>query len=180
MGNEEQSLAFPFVRRVGPLAIVGLNSAEETPPFVAAGRLGPDQLEIAGEMLAKLRDEDVIRVVLIHHPPLVGLTSPRRALRDAAHAAHMLEQSGADLVLYGHNHVPALHWLETADGPLPIVGAASASASRAAGHEPLAQYNLFTFFRHGKALRIRHTVRGLDAPGGAVVRLSERILEPAG
>ena len=78
MGCEEDTLAFPFVSRVGPLALVGLNSAVETPPFVASGRLGPHQLEIAQEQLAELGEEGAIRVVLIHHPPLASLDTPRR------------------------------------------------------------------------------------------------------
>ena len=32
--------AFPFVRRLGPVALIALNSAVPTPPFVAAGELG--------------------------------------------------------------------------------------------------------------------------------------------
>ena len=31
---------FPYVRRIGGLALIGLNSAVPTKPFVAAGRLG--------------------------------------------------------------------------------------------------------------------------------------------
>ncbi len=177
MGGEEETLAFPFVRRAGPLALIGLNSAEETPPFVAAGKLGPDQLQVAGDLLARLGEEGAIRVVLIHHPPLAGLAPPRRALTDAAHFVRMIERSGAELVLYGHNHVPALHWIGTRDAQVPVVGAASASAARQIGDEPLAQYNVFTFFRHGNRLRIRQTIRGLETPSGSVVRLSERVLE---
>lgn len=177
MGGEEHSLAFPFMRRVGPLAIIGINSAEETPPFVAAGKVGKDQLIVVSEMLDGLRAENVVRVVLIHHPPLPNAAPPRRALSDAVHVTRVLEKVGADLVLYGHNHRPSVDWLDTADGPLPIIGAASASAARRHGNEPLAQYNVFTFFRHQKRLRIRHTVRGLETPDGPVVRLSEHILE---
>jgi len=34
--DSRPSMRFPFVRRVGPVALIGLNSAVETPPFVAA------------------------------------------------------------------------------------------------------------------------------------------------
>ena len=34
---------FPFVRRFGAIALVGLSSAVPTAPFIAAGRLGEDQ-----------------------------------------------------------------------------------------------------------------------------------------
>ena len=177
MGGEEETLAFPFVRRVGPLALVGLNSAVETPPFFASGLLGAHQLEIAQEQLAKLDEEGAIRVVLIHHPPLAGMTTPRRSLKDAAHFAHLLEREGAELVLYGHNHRPAIDWLPSRDKPVPLIAAASASAGAAYGEEPLARYNLFTFFRNPSGLRIRHVVRGLETPGGPVTKISEDFLD---
>lgn len=182
MGSEEQSLAFPFVRRVGPLALIGLNSAIETPPFVAAGRLGAHQIEVAGEMLERLADEDVIRVVLIHHPPLPELASARRALADAAQFARVLERAGAELVLYGHNHRERLNWHMQAEGaagvqPIPVIGVPSASAARAHKDEPLGRYNIFTFFEGDGRRRIRYTVRGLTTPGGDIVKLSENVLE---
>lgn len=181
MGSEEQSLAFPFVRRVGPLALVGLNSAVETAPFVAAGRLGAHQIEVAGELLDRLAAERAIRVVLIHHPPLPGLAAPRRALADAQHFARMLERSGAELVLYGHNHAERLDWLAHAatqrGGQIPVIGVPSASAGKTHKGEPLARYNVFTFFKGGSALRIRHTVRGIETPEGPVIKLSETVLD---
>lgn len=179
MGAEEETLAFPFVRRIGPVALIGLNSAIETPPFFASGMLGAQQLEIARELLAKLRDDGAIRVVLIHHPPLAAMTTPRRSLKDAAHFTHLLERSGAELVLYGHNHVAAVDWLPAHDDPIPLVSAASASVGAAHGEETLARYNLFTFFKSPAGLRIRHAVRGLERPGGPVTKISENFLEAA-
>lgn len=177
MNAEAETLAFPFVRRVGPLALIGLNSAIETPPFYAHGRLGLHQLDVVQEMLARLRAEGAIRVVLIHHPPLAGMTSDRRALIDAQHFARVLEREGAELVLYGHNHRPGTVWAAGPDAPVPVVAAASASAKRTHKLEPLAQYNLFTFFRGAGGLRIRHVVRGLREPGGPVAKLSETFLD---
>jgi hypothetical protein len=89
----------------------------------------------------------------------------------------MLERDGAELVLYGHNHRPALDWLPTLTKPVPLVGAASASAGTVHGEEPLARYNLFTFFRNASGLRIRHIVRGLETPDGPVTKLSETVLD---
>ncbi|HVZ04646.1 metallophosphoesterase [Hyphomicrobium sp.] len=177
MDAEEETLAFPFVRRIGSLALIGLNSAVETPPFVASGLLGARQIEIAREQLARLGQEGAVRVVLIHHPPLAGMTTSRRSLRDAAHFVHLLEREGAELVIYGHNHTPAVDWLPAREKPVPLVAAASASAGAALGDEPLARYNLFTFFDTPNGLRIRHVVRGLETPEGPVVKLSEDVLE---
>jgi len=177
MGGEEETLAFPFVRRVGPLALIGLNSAVETPLFNATGLLGAPQLDIAGEQLAELDEEGLIRVVLIHHPPLASLATPRRGLGDAAHFAHLLERQGAELVIYGHNHRTAVDWLPSRGNPVPLVAAGSASVGTIHGDEPLARYNLFTFFRNADSLRIRHVVRGLEKPGGPVVKISEDVLD---
>ena len=177
MGGDADTHAFPFVRRFGPVALIGLNSAIETPPFVAAGRLGPDQIEVTRDLLERLGDEGLARVVLIHHPPLQGLAAARRGLRDVKPFQRMLEKTGAELVLYGHNHEPRLTWLETVAGRAAVIGGASASAGRLHGKEHLAQYNVFTFFKSEERLRIRQTVRGLEVPEGAVVKLSETVLE---
>lgn len=178
MGGDAETHAFPFVRRVGPLALIGLNSAIETPLGVAGGRLGPDQIEVTRDLLERLGDDGIIRVILIHHPPLPNLAPPRRALADAPLFQRMLEKSGAELVLYGHNHKPMVTWVNSVTGPVPVVGGASASGSRAYKNDPLARYNIFTFFKSGDRLRIRQTVRGIEKPDGSVVKISEAVLEP--
>lgn len=178
MGAEPETLVFPFVRRVGPLALIGLNSAIETPPFVAAGRLGFDQIEVVRDLLGRLRQEGAVRVVLIHHPPLPGLANPRRALADAQQLAHVLEKCGAELVLYGHNHTPLLTWHNSRAAPVPVIGVSSASAAVPHKHEPLARYGLFTFFKSAAGVKIRHTVRGLVAGSEAIGKISEHMLEP--
>lgn len=177
MGGENETLAFPFVRRLGPVALVGLNSAVETPPFYASGKLGRHQLEIAGELLRDLGEEGLIRVVLIHHPPLPHLASARRGLTDAAHLVHLLERGTAELVLYGHNHRTRVDWLPAREGAIPIVGIGSASAGVVHGDEPAASYNLFTFFKSGNGVRIRHIVRGIEGEDSCVRKISETILE---
>ena len=177
MGGDADTHAFPFVRRFGPIALIGLNSAVETPPFVASGQVGPDQIEVVHDLLQRLGDEGAVRVVLIHHPPLQGLASGRRGLKDAAHVQRMLEKCGAELVLYGHNHKPLLTWLKTAAGPVPVICGASASAARLHKSDPLARYNLFTFFKSGEGVRVRQAVRGFETPGGPVVKLREAVLE---
>ena len=73
---------FPFVRRRGPLALIGLSTSLPTPPLAATGRLHGGQLERLGGVLAALRREKAFRVVLIHHPPVEGAHYFRR-LRDA-------------------------------------------------------------------------------------------------
>ncbi len=81
---------FPFLRRRGPLALIGLSSAVPTAPLMASGELGRDQIARCAELLDRCRGEDVFRVVLIHHPPvskrkhhLRRLVDSARVLRDA-------------------------------------------------------------------------------------------------
>ena len=45
--------AFPFVRRRGPLALIGLSTSLPTAPLAATGRLDGDQLARLGELLAR-------------------------------------------------------------------------------------------------------------------------------
>jgi 3',5'-cyclic AMP phosphodiesterase CpdA len=156
---------FPFVRRVGPAALVGLNSAVETPPFIAAGELGARQIAALKEILQRTEQEGLVRVVLIHHPPLPGLAPPRRALRDAAAFAEVLAAYGAELVLHGHNHRDNLVDFAWARGRIPVLGVASGSAGRLHRSEPLGRYHLLRISRAGGAAQIECTTRGLNASG---------------
>src|SRR6266704_276245 len=60
---------FPYVRRRGPAALIGLSTALPTAPFLATGKLGADQLMRLSDALAHLAHEGLFRIVLIHHPP---------------------------------------------------------------------------------------------------------------
>ncbi|WP_066924969.1 metallophosphoesterase, partial [Methylobacterium sp. CCH5-D2] len=101
---------FPYLRRRGPLALVGLSTAIPTIPFVASGRLGGAQIAAAEALLRALATEPgrPCRVVMIHHPPHPGGASPGRELRDAAAFTAMIARAGAELILHGHNHVASL------------------------------------------------------------------------
>ncbi len=172
---------FPFVRRVGPVALIGVNSAVETPPFVAAGKVGSRQRGALAALLPQLAAEGLIRVVLIHHPPLPGQAPPRRALRDASALSQILAEHGAELVLHGHNHVDS-HMVfarlpEVGGSGIPVIGVASGSIARAHKNEPLGRYNLLRISRSddGRAI-IECTTRGLDAHDNAIVQVARRLV----
>jgi 3',5'-cyclic AMP phosphodiesterase CpdA len=167
---------FPFVRVVGGVAIVGVNSAVPTPPFMAWGEVGKDQLARVANTLDKLAQTSLFRLVLIHHPPLPGQASRTRGLRDAAALEAVLMRHGAELVVHGHNHLNMLAWRVAPSGPFPIVGAPSASLGAPHGREPLARYNLYTI--DAAARSISMLGRGLTEPGGPVVELEHRTLVP--
>jgi len=167
---------FPFVRRIGPAALIALNSAVPTPPFVAAGELGERQIAALGEILARTRAEGLIRVVLIHHPPLPGQAPPRRALRDAAELKRVLAQHGAELILHGHNHRDNHLDFEWSNGRIPVVGVASGSAARGHKGEHLGRYNLVRIARVNGALHIELTTRGLDPSASRVEQIGRKLL----
>jgi 3',5'-cyclic AMP phosphodiesterase CpdA len=149
---------FPFVRRIGPLALVGVSTALPMPPFIAAGRLGAAQLEALARTLSELRAPDTFRVVLIHHPPFAGGIYKRKALLDAGPFQDVIRAAGAELVLHGHMHVASLGQI----GATPVIGVPSASAIRK-GHKDAAAYNLYRVGEAGPNWRLSVEIRGLAA-----------------
>ncbi|MBS0242604.1 MAG: metallophosphoesterase, partial [Proteobacteria bacterium] len=130
MTGDAGEASFPYVRRVGHVALIGLNSALPTPPFRAYGRLGDEQLARLGSLLASLGREGLVRVVMVHHPARPGDAKPRKALEDAGRLLEVLSRHGAELVMHGHNHRPMLAFVAGPQRPVPVVGVGSASQVR--------------------------------------------------
>lgn len=149
---------FPFVRQRKNVALVGLSSAAPQSLRKAGGRLGTPQIEALASILSELRTRGYFRVVLIHHPPLPGQTSPRKCLADAKELKAVLEAEGAELVLHGHNHRPTRVDLATRHGACHILGASSGSA-RATKKFPAAAWLLFAIQRLEGAWQTSMTVR---------------------
>jgi len=131
---------FPYIRRRGPIALVGLSSAVPTGFHSAEGRLGKTQSRALTEILDGLGKEGLFRVVMIHHPP-TGTGDVFRRLTDARRIKRALLRSGAELVLHGHNHKHERATLLGRDGPVPIVGVPSASIGPSDRHP--GAYNLY-------------------------------------
>jgi 3',5'-cyclic AMP phosphodiesterase CpdA len=148
--------AFPFVRRIGPLALIGLSSANPTAPFFASGTLGQRQLAALRGILAQLGGEGAFRVVLIHHPPLYGKGHARKALTDAREFCELVQAVGAELVLHGHMHMATLSHI----GDTPVIGVPSASALRW-HHKDASAYNLYRIARAEGAWKLAVEIRGL-------------------
>jgi 3',5'-cyclic AMP phosphodiesterase CpdA len=142
-GDDAGAPLFPSLRRHGPVALIGLSSANPSPPFCATGTLGAPQLAALGPMLARTRRDGLFRLVIVHHPPAPRRHEWRRALTDARALQRVLADEGAELLLHGHSHC----WLDTTvpgpQGAIPALGAPSASAltrrtGRRAGYSMLA------------------------------------------
>ena len=95
---------YPFVRLRGPLALIGVNSCVATGNLGAWGQVGSEQLARLEALLGHAEVARRIRVVLIHHPPVMHKGGEARNLKDRDALAAVLARAGADIVLHGHDH----------------------------------------------------------------------------
>lgn len=153
---------FPFVRRRGRIALIGISTALPTLPFLATGRVGKAQLARLAEILPALDREGLFRVILIHHPP-AGRRSPHEILTDAPRFRALIRQHGAELILHGHDHAASRLTIPGPEGEIPVIGVPSASSP--SGQERAGAYNLY---------RIE------GDPGNVSVEMESRGFTPAG
>lgn len=164
--------AFPSVRVRGPVVFVGLSTARPSAPLLAVGEVGPRQLDALARVLADARRRGLVRVVLLHHPPLAGATGWRKRLVDGARLRAVLAAEGVELVLHGHTHRASMGSLATSTGRAAVIGVSSASAS-GPGPERLARYHLYRLERDGErcqiwlSARVYEPVTGRFVPDGA-------------
>jgi 3',5'-cyclic AMP phosphodiesterase CpdA len=154
-------VVFPYLRRRGPLALIGLSSASVSPPGFATGRLGAVQLEALERLLAALNGTDCYRILLLHHPPLATTGSWRKRLIDAAALRKIVATRGAELVLHGHEHAPSRGSLDGQNGTLPALGVPSAS-SLDSRPERQAQYQIHTIVRAADGWRLHSQTHRYD------------------
>jgi 3',5'-cyclic AMP phosphodiesterase CpdA len=171
MSDDEAAGGFPFVRRRGNIALIGLSTGVPTAPFLATGWLGTNQLAGLATVLNRLKNENVFRVVLIHHPP-VSAAARHKKLLDAPVLKRVIAAHGADLLLHGHDHLHMINWLDGPNGTrVPAVGVPSASAKFETGGDTgrdLAAYNLYQIDGTRGAWQCALISRGLDASGEVV------------
>ena len=166
---------FPFLRRSGPVALVGLNSAVPTAPLFASGRLGDAQLERLGALLGSLGRQACFRLVFMHHSPLPDGHAWRKRLRDATALLHVLRSAGAELVVHGHGHHQAFATVATTAGPMLVVGAPSASLAG----EHQAGWNRYVVERTAAGWNVTVDQRRFG-PTGVVLRESSKHALPRG
>jgi 3',5'-cyclic AMP phosphodiesterase CpdA len=174
-GEETSDEQFPFLRRRGVLALIGLSSAVPTAPFMATGRLGSAQIDRLAALLELCRGEGRFRVVLIHHPPQ---TSPRRRFKrliDAPQLRATLQRHGAELVLHGHDHVHSVIYLDGPQRWIPAIGVPSASQVPQPEHGP-AGYNLYRIAGQAGEWRCELVARALFPAGGAMTEVDRVML----
>ncbi|ODT78321.1 MAG: hypothetical protein ABS76_24110 [Pelagibacterium sp. SCN 64-44] len=148
-GETLEGQAFPFVRRIGELAVISCSSAVPTPPFMAVGRFEEKQAARLARILKLLGDAGYFRVVLIHHPPNAELQHPSFGLKGHRIFRRVIASEGAELVLHGHTHRSSIHHIPGKDHEVPVIGVAAASAAQGGTLDDPARYNLFRIDKSG-------------------------------
>lgn len=156
---------FPVVKLRGPVAFIGLSTALPRAPFVAAGELGPAQLEALVRVLAHAEVARRTPVVAMHHPvhnPRSWLKTRLEGLYDAAQVARHLDVLAKGMILHGHLHRRVHRAIATEAGELQSVGATSASLH----HDDrgrMAGFNLYEIGEQGHVERIEAMIFDPDA-----------------
>ncbi|MEM1194205.1 MAG: metallophosphoesterase [Pseudomonadota bacterium] len=179
---------FPFIRRVGPVQMVGLNTAPSTAPGLATGRAGPEQRARLKSMLAHQTTPSKgdssgpnLTVILGHHPWSGAGMARHKRMTDGRDLIDVVDATrvagtGQIMMLHGHAHVP-MHQAVGAHQTLHV-GVASASYAHQreeqhdadTGSPPAGQYHCFDIStpaskgqREGtKTVQITLTVRAVD------------------
>jgi 3',5'-cyclic AMP phosphodiesterase CpdA len=149
-GEKIDEAPFPYVRRIGDVAIISCSSAVPTAPWLAIGKFEQDQADRLARCLKLLGSAGYFRVVLIHHPPNAESRHFRLGLYGAPIFRQVIAEQGAELILHGHTHQSSMFSVPGPSGDVPVVGVAAAGAaqSETGGDDP-ARYNLFKIERVG-------------------------------
>jgi 3',5'-cyclic AMP phosphodiesterase CpdA len=98
------------------------------------GHLSQQQIERLQETFAGAADADA-RVVVMHHNPVKGELSQRHGLKHTPRILGQFAEMGVDLVLCGHDHQEAVHYVEhTRKGT--VISTAGTVSDRARGGRP--------------------------------------------
>jgi 3',5'-cyclic AMP phosphodiesterase CpdA len=152
---------FPTLRRRDGVALIGLSTGVPKPPLLATGDLGAAQIARAEALLRETGREGLCRIVLIHHPPLTD-QSRWKQLTDAGAFQAMIRRVGCEAILHGHNHRSEIARIAGPNGPVPVLGVSSASASRDSKYGR-ARYHLIRIAREDTGWRLQVEVRALNA-----------------
>jgi len=108
------------VLRIAGATIVGLNTSQGVTrrtltwnlrDISIIGDLRRDQLERARTEFERSRAGDA-RAIVMHHNPVMGELSRRHGLKHTQRILGAFAEMGVDLVLCGHDHQEAVHYIE--------------------------------------------------------------------
>jgi 3',5'-cyclic AMP phosphodiesterase CpdA len=131
------------VLRVPGATFVGLNTAHGVMPYTltwnvrdigVVGALSRSQIECAREKFDRSPPDD-IRAIVMHHNPMRGELSQRHGLVNTKRVLGAFAHLGVDLVMCGHDHQEAIHYVEhTRRGT--VISTAGTVSNRSRGGRP--------------------------------------------
>lgn len=131
------------VLRIAGAAFVGLDTAQGVSRHTLTwnmrdisiiGNLTRAQIERARREFEQSRAGDA-RVIVMHHNPIKGELSQRHGLKNTQRVLGAFAEMGVDLVLCGHDHQEAVHYIEhTKRGT--IISTAGTISNRSRGGRP--------------------------------------------
>jgi 3',5'-cyclic AMP phosphodiesterase CpdA len=131
------------VLRVPGVTLVGLNTAQgvirqtltwNVRDISIIGHLKKSQMERARAEFEKSPETDA-RVIVMHHNPVKGELSQRHGLKDTRRVLGAFAEMDVDLVLCGHDHQEAVHYVEhTRKGT--VISTAGTVSNRSRGGRP--------------------------------------------
>ncbi|MCP4318759.1 MAG: metallophosphoesterase [Hyphomicrobiales bacterium] len=166
---------FPYLRKRGNVALIGVSTASATLPFMASGIFDRHQARLLRQILDQTAKDGLFRVIMIHHPPVRGATRPYKRMLGIRRFGRVLKDHGTELILHGHTHLDTLHRLDGKTGPVPVVGVPSASEGRG-GKKPPSGYNIITIDGAAGAWRCQLDRHDLDQKGEKFKLLSSETL----
>jgi len=131
------------VLRIAGATIVGLNTSQGVTrrtltwnlrDISIIGDLRRDQIERARAEFERSRAGDA-RIIVMHHNPVMGELSRRHGLKNTQRILGAFAEMGVDLVLCGHDHQEAVHYIEhTKKGT--VISTSGTISNRARGGRP--------------------------------------------
>jgi 3',5'-cyclic AMP phosphodiesterase CpdA len=174
-GDEANGEMFPYVRRRGPLALIGVSTAVASLPLMAIGRVGEAQVAGLERALEQTGRDGLFRIVLIHHSPVTRATQWERRLVDASRVRAAIARQGAELILHGHNHRTSVLRIAGPNGTIPVVGAASASV-RPGTRRPGGSYNLIRIEGEPGDYTVTMAERRFCNGGSVATKMEQRLV----
>jgi 3',5'-cyclic AMP phosphodiesterase CpdA len=172
---ESLQVTFPILRKRWQVALIGVSTARPSAPFLAIGRIGQAQSQRLEKVLEETGREGLLRIVLIHHPPVPGVVDWRKRLTDGGRLLSILGRQGAELVLHGHSHRTSLKPL---DGPTSRIMAIGVPAASALSTKPgrRARYHIYRVIQNAQGWDVHISVRRYSFAEDCFVEEDERRL----
>lgn len=165
---------FPSVLIENNIALIGINTALPTAPFLATGKIGEQQLNRLIELLDKTKSQGLFRLLMLHHGPVPGTYKKRKRLVDEDKFVQVIKKHGAELILHGHGHESVENFIDTGMNKIPTLGVPSASALATHKH-PGAGYNLYDIEQTEQGWNIQRQSLSLDMNTNSVEKTSQAI-----